>query len=191
MTLTTHDFVDKFYFTIEDYHRMGEVGIIPEDQRVELIHGEIIKMSPINSPHAGTVKSLIRMIVARLGNQFTLSIQDPLTIHPNSEPEPDLALLVNHKDNYTSVHPTPSDVVLLIEVADTSLQKDREIKLPLYASAGIKEVWIVNLEDRQIEISTSPTSNSYSNLHIYHPGDTIQHELLGRIEIEEILIIAQ
>ena len=167
---------------------MGEAGIITPGHRVELINGEIIEMSPIKSPHAGTVNLLNRLLGKILGDNFIISAQNPVELSQNSEPEPDLAVLKYRDDLYTKSHPQPADVLLVIEVADSSLDKDREIKLPLYAAAGIEEVWIVNLQDQQIEVSTEPSDQGYSNCHIYRKGDTIQHDLIGALAVSDVLI---
>lgn len=188
MTKETNIPVKRYYFNVEEYHLMGEVGIIAPGSRVELINGEIIEMSPIRSPHSGTVNLLNRLFGKILGDDFIVSTQNPVELNHNSEPEPDLAILKYQNDLYTKSHPKPIDVVLIVEVADTSLEKDREIKLPLYAAAGIAEAWIVNLQDQQIEVSTQPSEKGYSNRHIYRIGDTIQHELIGKLAVSEVLI---
>ncbi len=179
MTTDTKIPLQKLHFTVDQYHRMGETGIIPADARVELINGEIIKMSPINSLHAGTVKNLNRLFSKLLHNDFIVSIQDPVELNKLSEPEPDLAILKFREDIYTQNNPKPSDVLLIVEVADSSLENDRSVKLPLYAQAGIPETWIVNLQDQQIEVSTEPSEKGYANVHIYRPGDKIEHPLLN------------
>jgi len=188
MTKETKIPLKKYHFTVEEYHRMGEAGIIAPGRRVELIRGEIIEMSPINSLHAGTVKLLNRLLSPLLGEDYIVSVQDPVELDRYSEPEPDLAILKYRKDLYTQSHPKPSDVLLIIEVADSSLEKDREIKLPLYAAAGIEEAWTINLQDQQIEVNTEPTAKGYSNKHIYRKGDIITHSLIGKLEVDRVLI---
>ena len=188
MTKETEQLIEKYIFTVKDYHLIGETGIIPEGRRVELLNGEIVKMSPIKSPHASTVKVLISILTSRLTEDFILDVQNPVELSEYSEPEPDLAILKFKADFYSSAHPKPEDVELLIEVADSTLQKDRKVKLPLYAEAGIKEVWIVNLKEQQIEVSTEPHQLGYSNLHTYRKGDQIQHAILGIVVVDDILI---
>lgn len=180
----------KYLFTVDDYHQLGEAGIIAEDEKVELLFGEIVKMSPIKSPHAGTVKLLNRLFNNRIGKNYIVAVQDPIELDKYSEPEPDLSILKFRDDIYTRSHPKAEDTLLLIEVADTSLMIDREVKIPLYASAGIPEAWIINLQERQIEIFTTPSPNGYSQIHIYRKGETIHHELVGKLDIDEIFIIA-
>ncbi|GJM33162.1 MAG: hypothetical protein DHS20C18_21630 [Saprospiraceae bacterium] len=123
-----------------------------------------------------------------LDNDVIISVQDPVELNQYSEPEPDLAILKYRDDLYTKSHPKPADVLLVIEVADTSLEKDRAIKLPLYAAAGIREVWIINLEEQQIEVSTEPGEKGYSNLHIYRKGEIVEHALIGELNVSEVLI---
>lgn len=171
--------VKKYLFNVEEYHLMGEAGILGAKPRVELINGEVIEMDSFKSSHSGTVTLLNRLLGKILGDDFIISIHHPVELNRYSEPEPDLMILNHREDFFTKSHPQPDDVILLIEVADSSQEKDREIKLPLYAAAGIEEVWIVNLQDQQIEVSTEPNEKGYSNIHIYRKGDRIQHELIG------------
>lgn len=153
--------ISKRLLTVSDYHKMAEAGILTEDDRVELIHGEIIEISPIGSLHTSHVKRINKLLNKLLGDQAIISIQDPVAINDYSEPEPDIAILRYRDDFYKEKHPTPSDVFLIIEVADTSLDYDRDTKLKLYANAGIPEFWIVNLEDEQIEVYKTPIRDSY------------------------------
>lgn len=122
--------VKKFRFTVQDYHRLGEAGIITPDQKVELINGEIIERSPIKSPHSGTVSLLNRLLSHWLGKDYIIHVQNPLEIDKFTEPEPDVMVLKFREDFYIKSHPKPEDTLLLIEVADSSLEKDRAVKLP-------------------------------------------------------------
>ena len=149
-------------YTIADYHRMGEAGIIAPDVRVELIQGEIIDMTPIGSGHAGLVKHLNKIFIQTVGDAVVVGVQDPVVIDDFSEPEPDLALLRFREDFYTKAHPRPADVLLIVEVADTTLQYDREIKLPLYAHAGIPEVWLVDVEAKSVTVYNLPKEGGYT-----------------------------
>src|SRR5438309_8182250 len=119
----------KHYFNVDEYYRMAEAGLLSEDDRVELIEGEIIEMSPIGSTHGGTVKRSSTFLNRKLGDAVIVSVQDPVRLNGFSEPQPDIALLKPRKDFYSNSHPTPEDVLLVIEVADTSLQYDRAVKL--------------------------------------------------------------
>ena len=188
MTKNTNFQLKAYRFTTEEYHQMGEAGILSEEMRVELINGVIVEMSPSKSPHAGVVKILGKILNKRLGEEYIISIQDPINIEPYSEPEPDLAVLVYRKDFYTKSHPTPKEVILVIEVADTSLEKDRQAKLPLYAEAGIAEVWIINLQDKQVEIYREPGNGAYIKSTICHKTEAVQHQLIGEIKVDAIIL---
>jgi Uma2 family endonuclease len=141
---------------------MGEAGIFAPDDRVELIQGEIIDMSPIGSGHAGLVKHLIRLFTRALEDSIIVAVQDPVRLNDFSEPQPDLALLQYREDFYTKSHPRAEDVLLLVEVADTTLQYDTEIKLPLYARSGIPEVWLVDVEGREVVLYSHPEEGRYA-----------------------------
>ncbi|MCB0522110.1 MAG: Uma2 family endonuclease [Lewinellaceae bacterium] len=153
--------ISKRLLTVSEYHKMAEAGILNEDDRVELIHGEIIEMSPIGSRHSGHVKRILKLLVQLLDDKATIGVQDPIVIDDFSEPEPDLSILEFREDFYEKEHPRPHQVFLIIEVADSSLYYDRTTKLPIYAEAGIPECWIVNIEDEQIEIHKTPSQGDY------------------------------
>ena len=138
---------------------MIDRGILQEDDRVELIRGEIINKMPIGDLHAASVNRLTRVLVARLSSLAIVSVQNPIRLD-DSEPEPDLSLLVPRDDFYGSGKPRPADIILLIEVSDTSLEFDRTVKRPLYAEAGIRELWIVNLEEDCLEVHRDPSSEA-------------------------------
>ena len=148
-------------FSVADFHRMGEAGILGEDERLELIEGEIIEMTPIGSPHGGRVNQLNRLLTQAVGERAVVAIQNPVVLGEHSEPEPDLALLRPRADFYTSSHPQAADVLLLIEVADSSLASDRDIKVPLYARHGIPEAWIVDTEHRCVLRFADPRDGYY------------------------------
>lgn len=170
--------IEKRLLTVAEYHKMAEVGILDPDDRIELIKGEIIKMSPLNSPHTSHVKRLNALMFRLLGDRVTISVQDPITIEDHSEPEPDVALLAFSEDFYAERHPRPEDVLLLIEVADSTVAKDQQLKLPLYAEAGIKAYWIVNLVDKQLEVYLNPEGKNYTIKKIYRSGDEVLIESL-------------
>lgn len=136
-------------FTVEDYHAMVPAGILREDARVELIDGEIIEMPPIGSPHGGRVNRLSRLLVTAVQGRAVVSPQNPVVLGRHSEPQPDLALLRWRDDEYTDSNPGPADVLLLIEVSDTTLAYDRRVKVPLYARHGIPEVWLIDVGHRR------------------------------------------
>ena len=156
-----HNRIHRHRLSVNDYHRMGQAEIFARDARVELINGEIIDMTPIGSEHAGLVKHLNRLFSAAVGERAIVSVQDPITLGQDSEPEPDLALLVPRDDFYVNAHPRAEDVLLIVEVADSSLQLDREIKMPLYARHGIPEVWLINVKDRSITVFQDASQGGY------------------------------
>jgi len=146
--MTLH--LNRLTIDVEQYYKMAEVGIIRPTDRVELIEGEVLTMSPINSPHASIVNALNEESVLQLAKKATIIVQNPIRINSKTEPEPDLIIAKYRKDKYAKAHPKSSDALLVIEVADSSLQFDKTIKLPIYAKAGIPEYWIVNVEKKQI-----------------------------------------
>jgi len=148
-------------FTVDDYHRMVEAGILSDDDRVELIDGEIIEMVAIGSRHAACVDRLARLCSAGVRNRAIVRVQNPILLSEHSEPQPDLALLRPRRDFYAAGHPGPQDILLVVEVADTSAETDREIKLPLYARAGIPEVWVVALAETHVEAHRKPSPGGY------------------------------
>ncbi|HVC35036.1 MAG TPA: Uma2 family endonuclease [Chloroflexota bacterium] len=157
-------------FTVDEYSLMAEAGILKEDDRVELIEGEIVQMSPIGRFHVGIVIRLNHLFVTRLGDVAQVSVQNPVHLHEYSEPEPDVALLVPRADFYTSALPTPADVLLLVEVADSSIEFDREVKIPLYARAGIREVWLVDLNAGAVSVFREPSADGYRSIQTLRRG---------------------
>ena len=150
-------------FDVDDYHRMAAAGILSPKDRVELIEGEVVDMAPIGSPHAGSVNNLVRVFAqAVVSDKVILSVQNPLRLDLHNEPQPDLMLLRPRDDGYRSAHPAAADVLLLVEVAESSLAYDRGTKLPLYARHGIREVWIVDLVGRAIEIHGHPVAGRFT-----------------------------
>lgn len=141
---------------VKEYHLMGEVGILHEDDRVELIEGEIIRMSPIGYLHSGLGNLLVEMLGYPTRGRAVASIQNPIHLGSRSEPQPDFALLRYRPDRYRNRLPTAEDVLLVVEIADSSLRYDREVKTPLYARHGIPEYWLMNLVERQLEIHLDP-----------------------------------
>lgn len=157
--------------TVENFHRMGEAGIFGEDDRLELIDGEIIDRAPIGSRHAGSVFQLAELVRTTVGSSGFVWVQNPVRLGEYSEPQPDIALLRPRADFYKSAHPRPEDVLLLIEVADATLTYDRDVKVPLYARHGIPEVWLVDLENKRLHLFTSPSQEGYRECHILaEPG---------------------
>jgi Uma2 family endonuclease len=151
----------RHHWTVAEYHRMGEVGLLNEDSRIELIDGELIEMAPIGSPHGGNVNRFIRLFSRVVGSQAIVAAQNPVALGDYSEPEPDIALLRWRADDYEQSHPHPEDVLLLIEVSDTTLRYDRDVKVPLYASHGVPEVWLLDIQQKQLEIYRDPAQGHY------------------------------
>jgi hypothetical protein len=164
----------KRLFTVAEYERMAVTGILGEDDRVELINGEIVTMTPVGSRHASAVKRLLHTFLPlQAAGTVLLSIQDPIQLSAHSEPQPDLALLRPRPDFYATAHPKPSDVLLIVEVAETSAEFDRTVKLPLYAKGGIPEVWLVNVAEDQIEVFRDPSPDGYQTHQVVSKGRTI------------------
>ena len=148
---------------VEAYYKMAEAGILKPDDRVELIDGEIFDMVPIGSLHGGTTNRFNRLFArAAADGLAVVSVQSPLRLDAYNEPQPDVMLLKPRADDYRGRHPGAADVLLLIEVSDTSLAHDRETKLPLYAKFGVPEVWIVDLRRQAVEVNREPAGEAYA-----------------------------
>lgn len=165
--------VARKQFSVVDYHRMVEAGILHEDDRVELLDGEVWQMSPIGSRHIACVNRLTALVSRQVGNLVIVSVQNPIRLDNYSEPQPDLALLRMQPDFYADALPTASDVLLVIEVADTSREYDRGIKLPRYAQAEIPEVWLVDLQEDVVRAYTQPTESGYQSIQQLRAEQTV------------------
>lgn len=176
-------------FTVEEYHRMIDAGILTENDRVELIKGEIVQMAAIGRRHAAGVNRLAELFMMRLGQVVSVGVQNPVELNDNSEPQPDLALLRRRADFYEAGHPKPEDVLLLVEVADTTVESDREVKIPLYAMSNISEVWLVNINERSLEVYREPVPNAYQTIQTLQPGQTIVMQAFPDVNftVDEIL----
>ena len=179
--------VAKRLINVEEYYKMAEVGILKPEDRVELIGGEIFEMSPIGSRHAGIVNKLAKILNNLLAEEAIVSVQAPIRLGSNNEPQPDIAILRYDAEFYTSAHPQSSDVHLIIEVADSSLEYDREIKLPLYASSLIPEYWIVNLESSQVEVYRRPHGQNYTEKKVFDSHESIPLRT-KKLLVSEIII---
>ena len=149
-------------FNVKEYHRLIESNILHEDDRVELVEGRIIDMTPIGSKHAACVSRLNELFSEKLQKRAIVNIQNPVSLTEYSEPEPDITIIKRRPDFYAEQLPQPEDVLLIIEVADSSLEYDCETKIPLYAKANIKEVWLVNLIENIVQIYNEPTPEGYN-----------------------------
>ena len=165
-----------YRFTVGEYYRMVEAGIFNEDDRVELLEGEIVDMAPIGSRHAACVKRLNRFFSEKLSEQVTVAVQDPIRLGDLSEPQPDVVLVRPRPDDYAGGHPGPEDVLLLVEVGDTTAAWDRERKLPLYAASGVPEVWLVDLPAGTVEVCRQPDDGAYEDVRLVGPGERMAPE---------------
>jgi len=175
--------IAKHLFTVDEYYRIAEIGLLGPEPRVELIEGEIIDMSPMGLPHASCVARLNRMFWRGLGDRVVLWPQLPLRLNLRSEPEPDLAILAPRQDAYKSGHPVALDVFLVTEVSDSTLDYDRYVKGPLYAGANIPDYWIANLADGQVEVHRDPTPDGYQTIQVMRPGDVIRPLAFPDLEV--------
>ena len=160
-------------FSVAEYDQMIEYGILTENDRVELIRGEILEKMSIGESHAGCVRRLNQLLFVLFGTRVCISIQNPIRLE-DSEPEPDLVILKSRDDFYSEVHPTPEDILLIVEIADSSLDFDRGVKLPLYAENGIVECWIVNLVDKTLEVYRNSQRSAYSDVSVLRAGNVVE-----------------
>ena len=170
-------------FTVAEYYAMADAGILAHTERVQLLDGEIIVMPPIGNRHASSVNWSNEALISTLIGRANVSIQNPVRLDDGSEPQPDIAVLRRREDFYVAAHPGPQDVLLLIEVSDTTVDFDRNEKLPLYARAGIPEVWIVNLRDRRVEAYTEPDDGAYASVRHFEVHDTISPQAFPDIAL--------
>jgi Uma2 family endonuclease len=176
-------------FTVDEYYRMADAGILTEDDRVELIDGEIIEMPPIGSPHASCVLRLNRFFDRSVGESALVSVQNPLHLDDRSEPEPDVMLLRPRADFYRSGHPTAADVLLLIEVSDSTIAFDRGVKIPLYARHRIPEVWLVDIGEDAIHVYRDPSPTGYRTVATHGRGERLTPSSFSDLSfaVDEIL----
>jgi Uma2 family endonuclease len=165
--------IQRKRFTVDDYYRMAEVGILDPDDRVELIEGEIIQMSPIGDRHAGCVNRATDLFTHLFRGKAVVTVQNPVRLNKFNEPQPDLTLCKWRADFYTSHHPRPDDILLAVEVADTTLSKDLKLKLPIYARLGIVELWIEDLRNNRILIFRDPEGEQYQTHLTASFGETL------------------
>jgi len=163
----------RYIFTVADYNRLIEVGILEEDDRVELIDGEIVEMTPIGHRHAACVKRLNWLLGRALGADATIGVQDPIQLGDRSEPQPDVSVLRPSPNFYASAHPTAEDIFLLVEVSESSARIDRQIKVPLYARHAVAEVWIVDVDDNTVTTYRDPTPTGYTTVWVARRGEKL------------------
>ena len=181
--------LQKHYFTVAEYYLMAQSGVFARDERLELIEGEVIEMSPIGKRHAACVRRLDHLLNRFPGEFALVSVQAPISIGDFSEPQPDVALLKPRANFYSDSHPTPSDVLVIIEVADTSVEYDRRVKFPLYARAGIPEAWLVVLSKDLIEVHSEPKNGKYQRVQRLKRGKTIVSSAIPglSLKVDDIL----
>lgn len=170
-------------FTTAEYHQMIEAGVFKEDDRFELLEGEIYEMSPIGSRHVAAVNRLTRFLSLSLPDVALVSVQNPVELDEYSEPQPDLTLLKLRDDFYAQALPAPADVLVAIEVSDTTHEKDRNLKLPAYARAGIVEAWLVDLYNDHIEIHSQPHKGRYQEIRLVFRGQTTVSKSLPQLAL--------
>ena len=173
--------VEPRRFTVEEYERMGEVGIIDPAERVELLDGEIVAMSPIGPQYAAVVDAIAEQLYGKLIGRVTIRVQNPLRLLPRSEPQPDITVARRRRDFYRGAHPTAEDILLVIEVADTSLRTDQLVKLPIYARQRIIEVWVIDLSVEVVHVHTDPVDGNYREVRTLARGRS-----LSPIEIPDL-----
>jgi Uma2 family endonuclease len=180
----------KRLFTVDEYYRMAEAGILTPQDRVELIDGEIIEMSPIGSRHAGCVNRANRLFTSAFGKRVVVSVQNPLRLTNYTEPEPDVVLLKPRDDEYASKTPSAGDALLVVEVADTTFSYDSRIKMPRYAAARIPEVWVENLQDDVLHVYRDPTVTGYATSLVLRRGESLSPVALPDVTftVEQLLV---
>ncbi len=171
------DLQKDFKFTVEQYHLMHEAGVFSEGDRLELIAGEIKTMSPIGRKHAACIIRLAKLLEKKLGDRALISVQNPIDLGNKSQPQPDLAVLKPRDDFYEEALPTPADILLIIEVADSSLEYDRDIKVSLYATAGISEMWLFDVNNKMIAGFSQPSALGYKRIDRYDRGDRLTMQM--------------
>jgi Uma2 family endonuclease len=179
----------KHHFTVSEYERMGATGVFAPDARLELIEGEIVEMSPIGSRHAACVDLITEILAEQLRGRAIVRIQNPIVLDDFSEPQPDIAVLRLRGDRYRDAHPRPHDVLIVIEISDSTVEKDRHIKMPLYARAGIREALIFNLVDDQLEVYSQAEGNIYQQTMVLKRGQQFSSNAVQglMLDVETIL----
>lgn len=159
--------------TVQEYHRMAEAGIFHPTERIELLNGQIIKMAAKGTAHTAAISRTSELLRERLQNRILIRLQDPVQLDDYSEPEPDLAIVLPDPAFYEDHHPTPSEIFLIIEVADSSLRYDRELKAPTYGRSNILEYWVLDVNDRRLYVYRSPSTAGYQIEQTLSEEDTI------------------
>lgn len=187
--MTAEPVLERHLLTVDEYERMGELGILDRDSRVELLEGELVTMATLGSRHAGVVNRSTRLLNRRVGDDVLVTPGNPLRLPPRSEPEPDLMLVRFRADFYGSGHPTAADALLVVEVSDSSIGKDRLVKVPIYARQGVPEVWIVDIEGDRVIVHTEPAGGDYGLIRSARRGEELRPSLVSSVAItvDEVL----
>ena len=181
---------ERHRFVVEEYHRMAEAGILSEDDRVELIDGEIVEMTPIGARHVNCVNRLTLLLVEFSARRYEVSVQNPLRLDEEREFEPDLALLRERPGETVFSVPAAGDALLVVEVAETSLERDRNVKLPRYARAGVPEVWIVDLGAERVELyARAGATGSYAVARTYGREETVRSETVPGLVLDVVEVL--
>lgn len=176
--------IQRRRFTTDEFHKMGEAGIFHEEDRLELIDGEIVMMTPIGPRHAYYVNRLNKVLVQAVGELAVVSPQNPVQVERRSEPQPDLVVLRPRGREYLAATPGKEDALLIVEVSDSSLAYDRDVKVPLYAAAGVPESWILDVEAQEIERHTMPAPGGYRRIERLSAGDRVTLVALPMVTID-------
>ncbi|HVC62423.1 MAG TPA: Uma2 family endonuclease [Acetobacteraceae bacterium] len=182
--------VPRHRLTLDDYHRLGEARILGEDDRVELLEGQLVDMSPIGPRHALAVDALNESLIKAVAGRAWVRVQNPIELGDGTEPQPDFALVRRPWRGYPGAHPRPEDIFLLVEVADTSLETDRGAKLELYARAGIREFWIVDLTTDGVLVQRNPSGNRYESVTRVEPSGILEVKDLPGVMIPAASLFA-
>jgi len=179
----------KFIWTLDRYHDAIDKGVLTENDKVELIFGEIVPKMPVGEPHADVLSDISDFFYERLGTRYKFRAQSPVTLPNDSEPEPDFAIVVRRKYTRKTGHPKPEDILLLIEVSDTTPADDRTKKAKMFSLANIKEYWIINIPDRQVEVHLQPSAvkEMYRSLTVFEAGSTFESPFCGSVKVDDIL----
>lgn len=164
---------DRYWLSVAEYHRMGEAGVFHPDARVELLNGEIVTMPPIGDSHDYGVTTLDYLLKEQIGRRAVVRIQSPLVCGEWSEPEPDVAVVRGPLERYLDGRPTAADALLIVEVANSSLQRDQQEKVPLYGGVGVPEVWVVDVQHNQVHVYTEPEGGAYATHIVRTVEDTL------------------
>lgn len=173
----------RLRFSVDEYYKMIEIGILKDYEKAEIIEGELIQKTPIGDKHAAVVNRLNRFFSRSVGEDILISVQNPVRLSDYDEPEPDIVLADLAKFD-GSRHPRPAETLLIVEVSDTTLKYDRDVKVSLYAEAEIPEVWIVNLKNEIVEVHQKPSVGIYQLAQIYKRGESVKSSVLPNLEIE-------